>query len=183
MIRFSRSTGFRRKDLRGVESCGERTADQEPDCGASAGALKGFRIRFAEDSISLVKGSREIDLPLNLYVEVPIVMECFDDYFRSIEPKQAAGREVLDFANPGLHVYKRDKVGLYFPGLPEEDAMDAYTHWYQPLEGDIVWDAGAHAGATTYFLAKAVGPTGRVYAFEPDERNYEFLVRNIALHG
>ena len=41
--------------------------------------------------------------------------------------------------------------------------MDAYTHWYLPRAGDIVWDAGAHAGASSYFLAQMVGPSGRVY--------------------
>ena len=150
---------------------------------SASGRAKGFRVAFTEDSISVAKAAREIDLPLNHYLEVPIVMECFDDFFRSIEAKTQDGREVLDFANPGLHVYKRDGVGFYFPGLPEEDSMDAYTHWYQPGPGDVVWDAGAHAGATSYFLAKAVGPQGKVYAFEPDEANYQYLLRNIELHG
>jgi len=36
--------------------------------------------------------------------------------------------------------------------------MDAYTHGYAPQPGDVVWDAGAHAGATAYFLAQMVGP-------------------------
>jgi FkbM family methyltransferase len=35
---------------------------------------------------------------------------------------------------------------------------------------------------TTYFLAEMVGPTGKVYAFEPDETNYLFLMKNIELH-
>jgi FkbM family methyltransferase len=146
------------------------------------GLAKGFRVGFAGSAISLINAGREIDLPLNHYLEVPIVMECFDDFFRSIEAKERDGRQVLDFARPGLHVYKRDGVGFYFPGLPEEDSMDAYTYWYQPVRGDIVWDAGAHAGATTYFLAKAVGPEGCVYAFEPDEANYKYLLQNIELH-
>jgi FkbM family methyltransferase len=36
---------------------------------------------------------------------------------------------------------------------------------------------------TAYRLAKMVGPTGRVYAFEPDETNFEYLLLNIEMHG
>ena len=60
--------------------------------------------------------------------------------------------------------------------------MDAYTHGYVPQPGDVVWDAGAHAGATAYFLAQMVGPSGKVYAFEPDQNNYNYLLQNIELH-
>jgi len=60
--------------------------------------------------------------------------------------------------------------------------MDAYTHWYLPGAGDVVWDAGAHAGASSYFLAQLVGPSGKVYAFEPDDDNFEYLLRNIEMH-
>jgi FkbM family methyltransferase len=34
-------------------------------------------------------------------------------------------------------------------------------------EGDGAVDVGAHKGAYVYWLRRAVGPTGRVYAFEP----------------
>jgi precorrin-6B methylase 2 len=54
--------------------------------------------------------------------------------------------------------------------MVEEDSMDAYTAAYRPQPGDVIWDVGAHAGATSYFFAQMVGPAGRVYAFEPDER-------------
>ena len=33
--------------------------------------------------------------------------------------------------------------------------------------GDTAIDVGAHKGAYTYWMARAVGPCGRVYAFEP----------------
>ena len=47
--------------------------------------------------------------------------------------------------------------------MVEDDCMDAYTASYRPGEGDVVWDVGAHAGMTTYFLSQMVGATGRVY--------------------
>ena len=60
--------------------------------------------------------------------------------------------------------------------------MDAYTASYHPKAGDVVWDVGAHAGMSAFFLSQMVGPDGKVYAFEPDDTNFEYLLRNIELH-
>ena len=144
--------------------------------------LRGFSLRFAGERIVLRRRKQEMYVPLNSFVEIPITMECFDQVFMSVEPQMRDGLEVLDFSVPGIHVYRRGGIGFHFAGLPEEDSMEAYTHSYQPRAGDIVWDVGAHAGATTYFLSKAVGASGRVYAFEPDEEAYAYLLKNIAMH-
>jgi FkbM family methyltransferase len=50
-------------------------------------------------------------------------------------------------------------------------------------EGDVVVDLGANIGYFTLLAAKLVGKKGKVYAFEPEPRNYEFLTRNIQLNG
>jgi len=47
-------------------------------------------------------------------------------------------------------------------------------------EGRTVFDIGAHIGTFTLFAAQAVGPTGKVYAFEMDPLNYRSLGINIA---
>ncbi len=49
--------------------------------------------------------------------------------------------------------------------------------------GDIVFDIGANVGLYSILLAKAVGPTGRVFAFEPDKRNRTRLGENTRLNG
>jgi FkbM family methyltransferase len=46
-----------------------------------------------------------------------------------------------------------------------------------------VVDAGAYAGGSSYHFGRAVGPSGRVLALEPDRTNFGCLTRNIALHG
>jgi FkbM family methyltransferase len=45
--------------------------------------------------------------------------------------------------------------------------------------GDTVIDIGAYKGAYTYWMSKAVGKLGRVYAFEPQKSAYDSLYRII----
>jgi len=46
-------------------------------------------------------------------------------------------------------------------------------------ERDVVVDIGANIGYFTTLLANIVGPQGKVYAFEPDPRNFLLLQRTI----
>src|SRR5262245_53848072 len=48
--------------------------------------------------------------------------------------------------------------------------------------GDNVVEAGANIGTHTLPLAKLVGPTGRVWALEPQQLVYQILCANLALN-
>jgi FkbM family methyltransferase len=48
--------------------------------------------------------------------------------------------------------------------------------------GMCVYDIGANCGQSTLFLAKLVGTSGRVVAFEPVAKNFAILVSNIRLN-
>ena len=61
--------------------------------------------------------------------------------------------------------------------------MDMYTRFHKPSAGEVVWDVGANAGATTYHFSNAVGSGGRVIAWEPDPFNFSYLLKNISLHS
>jgi FkbM family methyltransferase len=47
----------------------------------------------------------------------------------------------------------------------------------QVRAGTVALDVGAHKGGYTYWLARGVGPRGRVYAFEPQPRLARRLMR------
>ncbi len=49
--------------------------------------------------------------------------------------------------------------------------------------GNTVIDLGAHIGYYTLLAAKLVGPSGKVYAFEPDPSNFEILKKNVDQNG
>ena len=59
------------------------------------------------------------------------------------------------------------------------------THWFvkSVRPGDVVIDAGANVGYYTLLASKLVGPSGRVYAFEPDPTAFDILQRNVRLNG
>lgn len=50
-------------------------------------------------------------------------------------------------------------------------------------KGDVVVDLGANIGYFTLLAARLVGKEGKVYAFEPEPRNYNYLLKNIQLNG
>lgn len=67
------------------------------------------------------------------------------------------------------------------------------VNWYEPDavavidslvgEGDTCLDIGANVGALTLAMARRVGRTGKVYAFEPGPLTYPRLARNVALNA
>jgi FkbM family methyltransferase len=70
-------------------------------------------------------------------------------------------------------------VGVYL-GRYEPDvtaAISCYCH-----SGNIVLDIGANIGAHTLRLAKIVGESGKVFAFEPMDYAYRKLAQNISLN-
>lgn len=51
------------------------------------------------------------------------------------------------------------------------------------VPGDTVIDAGANIGALTVPMARRVGPSGRVFAFEPQRLVFQVLTANVALNS
>lgn len=146
-------------------------------------ALHGVRMQASDGRIALTRGKREVILGARDVISVPFVVHEWDKFFDTLDGQVREGRTVLDFSKPALHRYRKRGLSFYAPSLAEDDSMEAYTSSYLPRAGDVVWDVGAHAGMSAYFLAQMVGPTGSVYAFEPDETNYDYLLRNIEKHG
>lgn len=65
----------------------------------------------------------------------------------------------------------------------QEDYRIIETLLNRVISGDYYWDIGANIGLYSVLLAKAVGESGRVFAFEPEERAGNRLQQNVAANN
>lgn len=83
-----------------------------------------------------------------------------------------------------VHINPRD-FGIAFElqstGEYEGRTMALCKESLQP--GMTFVDVGAHVGLYTLQAARKVGPTGRVFAFEPDPGNFAYLKKNVEENG
>jgi FkbM family methyltransferase len=91
--------------------------------------------------------------------------------------------------------YRLDGIGRFYVDDEKDYIKDyirqnrAWEPWLTELfpkyikPGTTVIDAGAHVGVHTLSFARLVGPSGRVYAFEPQRKLYRELVFNLRLNG
>jgi FkbM family methyltransferase len=74
-------------------------------------------------------------------------------------------------------------VNGYWIGNYEHDIQRALVRLLPPVpEGSVFYDVGANAGFFSVLMAKEVGPSGRVFAFEPLDENIASIEEQIALN-
>ena len=79
------------------------------------------------------------------------------------------------FLDPG------DSLDLSINGVYGE--LDTKIIREEIHEGDIVIDVGANIGYYTLIFAQLVGSSGKVFAFEPEPKNFEILKKNIKINN
>jgi FkbM family methyltransferase len=83
-----------------------------------------------------------------------------------------------------IRIDLRDRIiakRLYL-GIPwEQDLQELLAA--MSLRGGVCLDIGANIGVHSLLMSELVGPTGRVYAFEPERRNFALLEANLKLNG
>ncbi len=140
-------------------------------------------LSFQETFIAICKGNREIRINPSHDVYVWDTGNFFDHYHSAVTPTMRNGVAVVDYSRPQVHRLTRSGLEFEFPSLPESDeSTEAYLAALNLQPGDVVLDLGAYVGASAYFLAQAVGPTGLIASFEPDEATFRCLEANVARH-
>jgi len=149
----------------------------------AACARHGARLSFTNDCIDVSKGNRVIRIAMQHFPFALDMSRSFDLYFEQMVPT-GTGQLSVDYSRPRLHRYAGSGLEFELSSFAEEAAaIESYFRWYRPKPGDIVFDVGAYCGVSSYHFAQMVGPSGKVYAFEPDPLNFSLLQRNIARHG
>ena len=87
-----------------------------------------------------------------------------------IEAGTTLDPEVLQMVEP-LSMGHLPGDGLAFRDV----ATGVYDRCHPITGGDVVLDVGAHVGAFTTYAAERLGKDGRVFAFEPEPRNFACL--------
>jgi len=80
-----------------------------------------------------------------------------------------------------MFLHPNDAFRLSIYGIHSKIDFEIFQKYVK--KGDNVLDIGANIGYFTLMLAKLVGPTGKVFAFEPDPRNISLLKKNIETNG
>jgi FkbM family methyltransferase len=83
-----------------------------------------------------------------------------------------------------LEIEPRDRsIGARLRRTGRWDPREKILYERELRPGMTVVDAGANVGYFSLLFARLVGPTGRVFALEPDPRNFDLLRRNIERNG
>ena len=79
-----------------------------------------------------------------------------------------------------MYLDKVDALSLSINGIHEKIITNLIKK--EIHSGDVVLDIGAHIGYYTLQFANLVGSTGKVYAFEPEPKNFELLKKNVQIN-
>jgi FkbM family methyltransferase len=144
----------------------------------------GVNLNVRDGALELIKGNRVMRIPFKHFGYAPSLAGRFDLYFSLVKPVTREGLSVVDYSVPRLQTLAVSGLQFEMSSFPEEEgAAAAYFRRYTPRAGDTIFDIGAHCGVSAYHFSKAVGPSGKVIAFEPDSLNHSLLLRNIQRHN
>jgi FkbM family methyltransferase len=150
------------------------------------GAARHITVAYAGNGgpIFVTKGAQRFILSAEHYMYAGDLCLQFDYYATSTVPEEIDGMQVFDYSKPGWHRTRDSGERIYYTSLAEDTgSIRDYIKYLAPRAGEVILDVGAYCGLSVLAFSRAVGPTGRVIAFEPDPRNYEALQINVAESG
>ena len=101
---------------------------------------------------------------------------------RVLDPKERIWTQVEAGPAAGLWLELNPRTGQsYARGDVEPSVQSALAMHLEP--GDVFYDLGANIGFYTLLAARATGPHGKVFSFEPDFENARRLERNVVRNG
>jgi FkbM family methyltransferase len=88
--------------------------------------------------------------------------------------------DFIEIEGRKMFVHNNDGLALSIFKVYEPDQTEIVKKVVR--SGDIVIDVGAHVGYYTLLFAQIVGNKGKVYAFEPDPKNFQLLKKNVEVN-
>jgi FkbM family methyltransferase len=145
---------------------------------------RGATLLYRSSHLALRRGNREMRLAPHHFAYCMDMASRFDIYYSVVQPREQEGYWVVDYSSPRVQRYRGSGLEFELASFPEEqDTIDDYFRWYKPQPGDVIFDVGAHCGVSSFEFSHRVGPSGHVYAMEPDPLSFSLLQRNVARHN
>lgn len=121
----------------------------------------------------------------NFHKIIPFRKRLFDFLFWNFWPYG----EIIEIQGSKmyLNVWDKDLVmrktfrAYAFNRIHEENTTNLFKKSCK--KGDVIVDLGANIGYFTLLAARLVGEKGRVYAFEPEPKNFNYLLKNVKLNS
>ena len=75
-------------------------------------------------------------------------------------------------------------LDIFLTGGKSHDSEIRLTKWLSQIvqNADCCLDIGAHVGFFSLWMGRLVGPKGKVFAFEPSAKTFQFLEKNVKDH-
>lgn len=119
----------------------------------------------------------------HLLIKVPFVSRLFWAAYGYLRPKDDAMVTVRDYGFK-LYIDSRDtSVGCTLLMLGRYDPFASQVFSSLLQEGMTVVDIGAQVGYYTVLSARIVGPSGKVFAFEPEPEHFRLLCKSLSANG
>ncbi len=196
----ARRVDFNEQKAGGMETCGTPWL-AEPDAGALALILREAAFSPAERAKRGAAGRARVERGLTWGHTLDAVESALRRLrhrpvrrLADAPPVPAAATEAAPASGPSVAVVNGQEMALHDPardlwvsrplleGEPYEHlALSALRRLVRP--GDTVIDVGANVGVYTLRLAHLVGPSGRVFAVEPEPGNLALLRENVERNG
>lgn len=135
---------------------------------------------------------------LNIYISLCLFMNIYSDndlniYSANIDNVNSITKFINEFPFQDYKIYKVNDKSFYIDKTDdiikgvlatgaewEGDTLNLIRNHVKP--GSVALDIGSHIGVHTITMAKAVGPTGKVYAFEPQPKIFRELYFNMKIN-
>jgi FkbM family methyltransferase len=134
---------------------------------------KGLRCVLRDLFYDLQRDNQVLRIRKDHHIYLQHMIENFDYYMESVVPLQTDDVRLVDMSGPRYHrLNGYGDIPFLFPSHTEPYHTTAeYLDFAGLHGGEIVLDLGAYSAVTSIIFAQLVGSTGRVYAFEADEKN------------
>lgn len=137
----------------------------------------GLMVRWRQAGVFISSDANTLILRNN--DDVAGVCRFFEDYIGK-EGDDVETASIRDLRVPFRQMSRETGGPIWFSSVPETiQTSRGYLAKGPPRPGEIVFDIGAYCGEIAMVFSRLAGSEGRVFVFEPDDRNFDVLKRNI----